>query len=50
MKFSKFVIALGFFALLASSCTHHSSCPAYSSQDVDNDNLENVLDIEETNV
>lgn len=50
MKFSKFVIALGFFALLGSSCTRHSSCPAYSSQETDNTEVESVFDLEESNV
>lgn len=50
MKFSKLIIALGFFALLGSSCSHHSSCPAYNSQNVDEVETESVMTIEESNV
>lgn len=50
MKFSKFVIALGFFSLLGSSCTRHSSCPAYSSHEVDEVEVEADMKIEESNV
>lgn len=50
MKLSRFVIALGFFTLVFSSCTHHSSCPAYSSDDSVDTDVESVMDIDEKNV
>lgn len=49
MKFSKLLFVLGFFALLGSSCSHGTSCPAYSSHDNDSES-EVVTDIEESNV
>lgn len=49
MKFTRFLVALGFFTMLASSCSKHS-CPAYSSDTMQEQNTETVLTIEEANV
>lgn len=50
MKFSRFFIALGFFTLVLSACTHHSSCPAYSSEDSIDLQQESATVIDEKNV
>lgn len=52
MKFTRFLIALGFFGLLLGSCTHHSSCPAYSDNNGDsiNEGVTEVMVLEDKNV
>lgn len=50
MKFSRFLLALGFIGLLATSCSHHTSCPAYSSNDGVDSQPEVETNLQEENV
>ncbi|MCB9194961.1 MAG: hypothetical protein H6598_01940 [Flavobacteriales bacterium] len=50
MKFSRLVIALGFLGMAFASCTHHSSCPAYSDNGIDSINNGIEIGIESSNV